>query len=568
MERYLCIGGVEISNPARTLAYLANVGNRCIVPPSDDGCCTCCSGDEGCVGPSGSYTVTPSIDGGVVTLAGAGALTVAGGYAALIAVGTAPTATCSGAPTPPVDGDPGWSVIPTSPALGDTLAGLALVVEAPGSPSACTVIRLVLTSGGSPVGDYFVAFDTATGATWIGYRGVDAEAVDWSLAIDDEGATSPVVVAWSACPEEEATSGLCMSDYRTPVLDDAPWYDPADPRSADVLGVWLDVITLSSGYGRTVTDRRWGSSLGPPRRSGREMVLEGKVYVRTRAAKAYARQWLHEALIGTPCEGGCDEPDALLLAHCPIDGDNGDRTLHRVGLVEWDWDTDVEMPADCMVGFRAALRSEVPWLTKPADVLHTGPVLIPSDTPPFECPSSGGGTVTVACGCADEPARVLPSSTLTDCYATPDNLSRFYVAVTNPKLWTDGTLRITVAGGITGTVGEPSLRNLRIRGWANPSGLSAVDGDTILCSGAPCIDVQVGCVPYGATLIVDGAKRRAVVTLGASSRSASPYLSSGEGRFVWPEYSCGGLMLAIDADADTTAADSTITVETIEVERG
>ena len=42
IERYLCVGGIEVANPCRTLAYLRHLGTPCLVRPPSKADCGCC----------------------------------------------------------------------------------------------------------------------------------------------------------------------------------------------------------------------------------------------------------------------------------------------------------------------------------------------------------------------------------------------------------------------------------------------------------------------------------------------------------------------------------------------
>jgi hypothetical protein len=435
LERYLCVGGTEVANPNRTLAYLRNLGNQCLPTPPGDGCCTCLEWDPAAAEPEG----------------------------------------------------------------------------------------LLLTSD-----------------TWV---------------------------------VSNSTAPVPSSSFTTPAEDDAPWFDPAAPPSADVLGVWLEEVRLGSSYDRTARPRLWGSSLGPARQPGRELTLIGWVYTRSEAATAYARNWLFEALQGGSCFGGnCDLPDAEVWTHCdPNAPGSGRRFLKRIGLTGWDPDTEPTFPRSCGFKFEAVLTAEVPHLvTAPfaayERTLTDGYTVCNICSP---CPEPE--PAPLACGCMDTELRAVPQGDVASCFCPPIQVHRTFVPIAAPQLWNDAVAVITVDAGNPDEPGGPGLSNLRIRGWVNPVGFEAPSGEDpnpFECQD-PCLDVEVSCVPERGRLIIDGATRKATLEAAGQRIGAAGYLSSGGGqRFSWPEVSCHGLMLCIDAAVDQTPADARVRVELVTRERG
>ncbi len=580
MERDICIGGVEFSNPARTFTYMRDIGNACSGGP---GVAPCACESTAC-DPVPLFTLSVPTLGegdwaGLISSEVDGLTIVASHYRLVGAyeVGTGGPCDLPDPATIPALGVPGWTGGAVSTPVDDT--PLTYVVDpTPGEVAACKLVRLELAVDGDTIGVLYVLQDLGDDtlgprAVWIPTTGTRSPATGWRALVDgpyEYGVRGPVI----PCGEEPAPL------YTDPVTDDAPWYDPEDPRSADMLGVWVDDLVLSSPLDRTASNRQWGGTLSATKFGRRELTIGGRIYVRSKAAAEYARQWAFEALMNSPCgEAGCRLPTVELLAYCDTeDPDRGLRYLHEVGLIDWQWNLDTTDPLHCFAQFSATLAAKIPWLTKVPETVHTGLVLASS---PF-CDVCGNMTdagecderviadpLALQCGCTDQPARAIPTSQRAECYVRPMYVARQYIPVTNPKLWTDGALRFTIRGGTEGIASTvPSVKNLRIRAYANPLGLGPEDGNTLLCGSDPCADVAIGCVPYGATMVIDGSTRRATVSVANQARSANPYLSSGSGKFTYPEYSCGDLMLAIDTDALQTSADSTIEIETIEVERG
>lgn len=434
MEGFLCVGGIEIANPCRTLAYLRSLGNACLpAPPGPAEDCCCC---------------------------------------------------------------PDWAPL---------LSGPGLIV---------------------PPGATLVAPDTV-----------------------------PAV----------------ETGYLTPAEDDAPWYDPAVPASADVLGVWIDEWSTPTPWARTMRPTLRGGALGPGRLGPREITVTGRVYTRSAAATQYARTWLFEAMAGDPCAGSCDLPDLVLWRHCDTAQTPGDgkRTIKRVGLTGFDDDLDPMYPKWCGFRFEATFAAEVPEMfLDPFDtvsvplaagyelcLLCDEPVAIEGDT--------------CACGCGEAPLRYVPVPDPVSCYCMPPYAQRVTASAEPPRLWTDATAIIRIYAGADPANPAAPLANLRIRGWSNPVGLPAPDEETDpFATRAPCLDIEVGCVPASAVLTIDGTTRQATVTCNGEDRSAYYYLSSGGGGlFSWPDIACSGLMLVIDADPNNTPPNARVEFEFVGRER-
>lgn len=589
MERDICIGGVEFSNPYRTWSYMKNLGNACMAGPGAAPCQ--CEAPVPCdMAPLFTIAVPVMGEGEDANVRAAflttadDTLTVTAVFSMTIGVyEVGDGGPCTAPATLPTDNDPDWDAGTIPPPFVINDAG-ALPLQyptdtTPGAAVTCQLARYDMTRDGVVIGSLFTVFDhgSDTAGPLVYWRPASGLPVDWADTVDgplEFGAHG----AYAPCDEDADPAPLTV--YTTPADDDAPWYDPADPRSADVLGVWLDDLTLSAPHHRTASDRQWGGSLSANKLGRRELTIGGRIYVRTTAAAAYARQWAYEVLMNSPCgEAGCRLPDVELRSFCDLDDpDGGLRYLHEVGLVDWAPVLDNTEPGHCWVSFTATLASKVPWLTKLPQTVHIGQVLqgvafcdvCGNMTDAGVCaPRATVDPLALQCGCTDQPARAIATAQRSECYVRPMYVARHFIPVTNTKLWTDGALRFTIVGGTDGIASTvPSLKNLRIRAYPNPLGLGVDDANDLVCGSDPCADVAIGCVPYGATMVIDGSVRRSTVSVPGLSRSANPYLTSGGGKFTYPEYSCGDLMLAVDVDAIATTADSTIMVETIEVERG
>jgi len=376
------------------------------------------------------------------------------------------------------------------------------------------------------------------------------------------------------CLVEPPSMAGCCEDwldddpFTTPAADDAPWYDPGVPESADVLGVWIEQASLSSPWSRQRTDGLSGTTLGRGRMRGRELQVDGWLYARTPAATAYGRQWLFEALAGE-CADSCSMPDATIYLSCGCEGaDPGVRTMRRVGLIQFDPNVEPEFPRACGFKFSALITAEVGELFGDPDRVADLDLWRPEDERvcnvcvpcPQELP-----TAPCDCGGLLPPLRTVVTPDDASLWCEPAWQSRHVVQVPSPDWWRSGTLVVTVDGGRwPGDPGRVGLKNLRVRGWPQPPGIT--DPAAPACV-EPCLSIEIGCVPPDGVMVIDGTTRRATLTCGGQEVPAYPWISSGGGRFLWPDVSCGGLLLSIEADGWNTSPTAHLAVDLVMVDR-
>lgn len=142
-----------------------------------------------------------------------------------------------------------------------------------------------------------------------------------------------------ACPGlGPAVEGEGFGGYVDPVVDGAPWLDPAVEASKDFLGV---VGLTAEGLGNGTLTRepvalaRGGATIGTPRFTHREVVYEVVLVAATPAGAAYGMAWLASVLRGSPPD--CWGSQGCVFAWCPTsaaDGDAAQRMVYDVGLLE------------------------------------------------------------------------------------------------------------------------------------------------------------------------------------------------------------------------------------------
>ncbi|MET7981690.1 MULTISPECIES: hypothetical protein [unclassified Streptomyces] len=181
------------------------------------------------------------------------------------------------------------------------------------------------------------------------------------------------------CPSLTAEM-LGDEEYTDPAADEAPWYDPDVPASAEFAGLMVLSIDGLDDHpvARSVTTAITGGGvLGPARVLPRSLTVTGILLGSTCCGVEYGWHWLTEALqgcAGTGCEGDCME----LFACCPALGATREefeererRTLRRVALTSGP--TVIERAGDgCSTGgcngsadiltVEFVLTAATPWL--------------------------------------------------------------------------------------------------------------------------------------------------------------------------------------------------------------
>lgn len=404
------------------------------------------------------------------------------------------------------------------------------------------------------------------------------------------------------CPDLAVMLG--DDPYTDPATDDAPWYDPAEPASAEFAGL---LVTSISGLRvapvqRGRTDRLGpGAVLGRKRLGPREIVVRGLLIGGSCCGVEYGMRWLASALDGSlGCgDAACAGDDLRYLACCPPLCDDADpqecltphlRTLREVGLVDGPNEIGeigggpgasaagspcaagvcpaLEVEFTLLAGKPHALREPVQiatgltweppgddvcieWSTDP-DCLSEAEECALLD--PVPCP------LDPACPPAELPQIPLPGS---PCACDPlAGRSRLCVDVPagTAPIWADAVPVVVVKAGPAGP-----LRGVRIRVYANPLGLPADE----LQECAFCSEINVSYIPENATYILDGTSRRSVVQCPGRAETSGGSITFGEagGPLIWPVLECGiPYTICVEAAADTIDG-ATVALQTVVRER-
>ena len=383
-----------------------------------------------------------------------------------------------------------------------------------------------------------------------------AYGTDWGLPIDQ------------CVPCDTLPGAVGDEPYTTPEDDGAPWWDPAVPESAGVLGfLGLEVSGFSTGtISRTpvqlVGD---GAALGVARRRHREIAYTVMLLTSDDCAVSYGLEWLASALQGSAC-GSCSGDQACVFACCPEEGSNGDREvrhLYDVGLLEGPTVTHVQEVDDSgfLVTVEFTLVAGKPWIYRePLEpgsewtMLADGAVLtVDPDqvwqrciepTPCLEDPQ-----------CPPPPLPPRAPIPIADCYPSGRDTFRQSIISLSPvdqPAWLESVPVLEVV------TGRRPLRRLIVNFWTNPQGGECTD-ITDPCNA--CTGMQIPYLPARSLLAVDGRVQRAVVDCpqgAVGTASTAPTLYGPRGRsFEWPTFPCStGLCIEILSLDVTTAPDA------------
>lgn len=369
--------------------------------------------------------------------------------------------------------------------------------------------------------------------------------------------------------------------YTNPVDDEAPWYDPSDPRSARFAGLWIETIDglLDSPIERSVTQRvSDGATVSCARASSKTLTVRGWLFAQDECGADYGMMWLRSALLGSRCSG-CNGDDLCLFACCPDPAGGEDdaeeqlRTLKNAALVSGpNIISRAAIRSGCVEGARPVYQVEFQLSTDPyfwrapIRVLEASPWPEPTGdevcnltwvTDP-ECdpdnPDCLPGANAPMPGCVTDPLCPAPPApprvpaATANCVCLPLQVVRqcFDIPANMVPAWLDAALRITVYSG------NAPLRNLSIRVWENPLGRSPEELDECATLGVYYITY----VPANSTLTIDGVSESSEMRCPGFARSdaATQVYGPGAGPLEHITLSCG-VTHTICADVDITYID-------------
>lgn len=148
---------------------------------------------------------------------------------------------------------------------------------------------------------------------------------------------------WTPTVDDLAYGEVAEVTYTDPATDEAPWYDPDDPASAEFLGFYpLSVVGLedSSRQGSVVESTIDGGVPGRIRHATKEVAFSGFIAGSSEEACEYGSRWLRRILLGGICSPLDTRTQALgvemdYLAATPFldddEAESGGEVLTRLG---------------------------------------------------------------------------------------------------------------------------------------------------------------------------------------------------------------------------------------------
>lgn len=378
------------------------------------------------------------------------------------------------------------------------------------------------------------------------------------------------------------------SAYTDPATDDAPWYDPDRPESAEFIGFYplnVDGLDSSSRQSEVVESTGEGGVPGKVRHGTKSLVFNGLLLATTHRGAEYGSRWLRRTLLGAPCSPRAHDyglGTALTYLAAPPSRENGSegdpaemrnlrRTYLRASVNVGPTVTGKREISSCggqvwMVTFTATIGNPfaygdpLPILTGWMDPLVANPW----------APTATDGTISAAatfveveCGedvwapiydplCAAVIEPPAPPSLPLGCFTPPVDWTRQVVVIPaeNIPLW-DAMVPIVEVTAVT------EVRNLRIRIYDDPS--ESLDPDATPCAWSA--DMVIGYIPEGATLTIDGMREEVWVetSTGALRRADTLVFATDGTPFQWPMLSCGSQQ-QVTVDFEDAADDAIISL--------
>lgn len=398
---------------------------------------------------------------------------------------------------------------------------------------------------------------------------------------------SPFVTGPDVCTCDSLTPtilGLGFTDYQTPALDPAPWYDPDLSRSAEYLGFLpLSVVGVDDNpRGRNVTNAVGGGGVfGPVRNLPRTMTVTGLVIGTTCCGAEYGLHFLSEVLSG--CTGEACDGDCLNMYACCPDGETLTaaqfnakyrRTFRRTALVSGPTVVKRDGTGQCASGSCAGggdiltvefvLVAANPWAWTDTIPLLDVPLPAPSPSTPCinwclrnpvtgtgACPASdclfGDCAADDSCGdpLAAVPAPPQPTTPLTSfCVPLGTESACYDIDLSMRPEWSSDVPMIVLESG------SSVLRNVRITVFTKPAGSllnCAAIADQDRCD--PVEQFVVTYMPAGAVLTLDGQVGRALLVCNDTCQTASTvYGDQNGGPVRFTELGCATYCLCIETD--------------------
>lgn len=387
-----------------------------------------------------------------------------------------------------------------------------------------------------------------------------------------------------SCPDDL----ICEpGPFISPVDDNACWYDPLVPESADFLGVYITKVTgvRDSTFSREVVDSVGvGSILQQPRLRGRAFAYEVMLIATSCAGMQYGSEWLRRTLEDTQQCGGdgctsCQGREMTLRVFCPDEGqtDRGLRQWNSVGLVDGLVEIVDEENRNCcctVTRWTFTMQSESPYSYSDTETECEIEASVALDGYCNFDFSEGicDNCITIPCSgscenCGDDPLCQCsfifecPPVLTDDCETCePWRIMRSCCCIEDLPNGHDTTFTIEIDGGraapYTALYALKGLRNVRIRFWdkvaAFPCPETQEEVDTFTSTREPCWDLTIPYIPYEGTVRLNGKSDRVEVICNKTCQSYDRLIAAANGSVFPLVTNCSGMFMCVEFDADKT----------------
>jgi hypothetical protein len=331
--------------------------------------------------------------------------------------------------------------------------------------------------------------EVSNGARTIQYLRNGLGSDKWQVG---EGCACAALVE-EVCPSA-ASAEQC---FTSPAADPAPWYDAAQPESADFLGVLIkDVRPWFDGQAARNTTPRisglGGASIGPLHPTPRQLQTPATLIASSCAGIEYGRRWL-QAKLTALCDP-CALSVARIRSYCPSEEEDltaGEWLVYEVGLVSGMTET-LQSDAFGTASFQGGDDGCCDFVEGSLTLLAGNPYLYKREVVCTESTSLNPEACAADC--------------LDFCHWLQDAPPAVVCQVTPPSFGILGTV-ITIEAG-TG------LHNLTLETLSNCADPASLIGS-----------IGIPYLPAGSTFVVDSALQRITYTApGGSPVDGTPYI--------------------------------------------
>lgn len=338
----------------------------------------------------------------------------------------------------------------------------------------------------------------------------------------------------------------CDGPYTDPATDNAPWYSPDIPESANFAGFLVTEFEgMGSTFTRSVTESIIdGGVLGRGRRGSRSLTWRGLLLGADCCAVAYGLRWLSKTLsAGTRCRD-CSGDDLDILVCCPDEeavsgGVDPFRLLKNVALVSGpeiiqNHKLGCSCGASCITEIEFTLVAAQPFFYSTPIPIYDCVGLVDGAADPVTndepCPVVDCGELVLSQLC---PPPDLPplASYINPCFTGGGPYKAVYFTVPRSS-WPFASEVVPVISITTGTL---PLIDIEIGFYSSSDDNPCGDLLTFppLCD-AVCDDLRILAINSNSTFYIDGRSRKMALICGPTSVfPGEPYT---QGPWSWPVF--------------------------------